>query len=213
MRVGTGRYLHARLLSDLFRILIIFFNEIDPRGGLDTVFYVRIFFKKVYNTALVDRTAVSQEKHMHKDSIPPYQKPQLAVWIHAAMMASLPVYLLLVLGVLPRIQGLSTAGSNKDFILLRTIFYGAAISIVLLIRRIQAWYAPKPEVSKGERSARKFQVSILSSSLCEVPAVLGLTLVLLAGWRRDFYFLLLLSLALFVIYFPRRSFWSAEGRA
>jgi hypothetical protein len=150
---------------------------------------------------------------MHKDSIPPDQKPQLAVWIHAAMMASLPVYLLLVLGVLPRIQGLSTAGSNKDFILLRTIFYGAAISIVLLIRRIQAWYAPKPEVSKGERSARKFQVSILSSSLCEVPAVLGLTLVLLAGWRRDFYFLLLLSLALFVIYFPRRSFWSAEGRA
>ncbi len=150
---------------------------------------------------------------MHKDLIPPDQKPQMAVWIHAALMASLPVYLLLVLVMLPRMQGLPAAGSDSRFALLRYIFYGAAVGIVLLIRRIQTWFAPRPGVSSAERTARLLQVSILSSSLCEVPAILGLTLELLAGWRRDFYFLLILSLALFVIYFPRRTFWNTEGRA
>ena len=149
---------------------------------------------------------------MHKNSRIPDQKSLLAVWIHTAMMASLPVYLLLVLVALPRMSGFSQAGSLIDFTSLRFIFYGAALVIVLLIRRIHTRFMPKPEVPREERSARKFQISVLSSALCEVPAILGLTLVLVAGWRRDFYFLLMLSLALFVIYFPRRSFWGTERR-
>ncbi len=173
---------------------------------------MRTLLKKVYNTALVAQTAEYQEKHMPKDSISLNQKPQLAILIHVAMMASLPAYLLLVLVVLPRMGGLSNVGLANDFSLIRYIFYGLAICIVLLVRRIQVWFSPKPEVSKTERAARKFQISILSSSLCEVPAILGLALVFLADWRKDFYFLLLLSLALFVLYFPRRSMWSPDGR-
>jgi hypothetical protein len=47
-------------------------------------------------------------------------------------------------------------------------------------------------------------------ALAEVPAVLGLTLFLLGGYNRDFYYLLLVSLVLAFMYFPRASVWEAR---
>jgi len=43
--------------------------------------------------------------------------------------------------------------------------------------------------------------------MSELPALLGLFLFLLAGLNRDFYVLLIISVAVLFIFFPRRRAW------
>ncbi|MFW6137276.1 MAG: hypothetical protein ACOC5U_04280, partial [Candidatus Aminicenantaceae bacterium] len=54
---------------------------------------------------------------------------------------------------------------------------------------------------------------VWTAALCEIPALLGLMFFLLTGTSRDFYFLLILSVILFFMYFPKKIQWqTADGR-
>ena len=138
-------------------------------------------------------------------------KQQIAVLIHAALMGSLLIYLLLVEVVFRGMDLSPFPGAGGVFGSLRYVFYGIAVLLLLFIRRFPVWLRTGADVSEPERSIRLLQTSILTSALCEVPAILGLVMVLMTGSHRDFHYLLFLSLVLFVFYFPRRSFWATAG--
>lgn len=55
-------------------------------------------------------------------------------------------------------------------------------------------------------------LAIVKAALCEVPAVAGLVLFLLAGFRADFYLLVVFSLALEIYHFPRLGQWEERIR-
>lgn len=140
-------------------------------------------------------------------------KQQIAVLIHAALMGSLLIYLLLVEVVFRGMDLSPSPGAGGVFGSLRYVFYGIAVLLLLFIRRFPVWLRTGAGVPEPERNTRLLQTSILTSALCEVPAILGLVMVLMTGSHRDFHYLLFLSLVLFVFYFPRRSFWVTAGGA
>lgn len=94
--------------------------------------------------------------------------------------------------------------------ILRYIFYGLSIVNVLLLRIIRGMLLRKSPIDDHHALIAKLQkASTLSTALCEGPALCGLILFLLGGMRRDFYFLLTISLFLFFMYFPRIKNWQA----
>jgi len=136
---------------------------------------------------------------------------RIAVMIHVSLMGSLLIYFLLVEIVFRRMDLSPPPGEVGGFGSLRYVFYGISVLLILFIRRFPVWLKTGPDVPEPERSTRLLQTSILTSTLCEVPAILGLVMVLLTGSHRDFHYLLFLSLVLFVFYFPRLSFWETGG--
>jgi len=137
------------------------------------------------------------------------QKLRLATLIHIAFMGSLLVYL----GVVVWIQiGTETAPPGGTFSSLRYVFYGISVMLIILLRRLPAWFGAGSRATDSHRSTRLFQISVLTSAVCEIPAILGLVMALLTGQRQDFYFLVGLAFILFLLHFPRRSRWEgAEG--
>jgi len=55
-------------------------------------------------------------------------------------------------------------------------------------------------------------LAIVKAGLCEVPALAGLVMFLLTGFRADFYLLVVFSLALEVYHFPRLGQWEERLR-
>jgi hypothetical protein len=97
-----------------------------------------------------------------------------------------------------------------DMRILRYIFYGLSIANVLILRIIRGILLRKSPIDDHCALITKLQkASILSTALCEGPALYGFILFLLGGMRRDFYFLLIVSLFLLFMYFPRRKNWQA----
>ncbi len=138
-------------------------------------------------------------------------KRQLAVWVHVALMGSLLIYLFGVEVGLRRMVVTPVGGGGSAFASLRYVFYGIAVLLVLVVRRLPAWLLPGSNTPEPLRSTRLLQASVLSSAICEVPAILGLVIVFLTGSHRDFHYLLFFSLVLFVFHFPRRTFWESGG--
>jgi hypothetical protein len=175
---------------------------------------VILYPKKMYNTAryIRNRKKPIEEFIMNLDQNSGEQKLRLAALIHAAFMGSLLVYLGLVVFGLDRMQIRPEMDpASGSFNSLRYVFYGISIILVLLLRRLPAWSVAGSQASDSQRIARLFQVSVLTSALCEIPAILGLVLALLTGRRQDFYFLVGLALILFLLHFPRRTRWEEAG--
>ena len=57
------------------------------------------------------------------------------------------------------------------------------------------------------------QTAIITFALCEVVAVLGLVLFLLAGNAMDFYILMTISLGFFYLFFPKYDQWEQRVNA
>ncbi len=55
--------------------------------------------------------------------------------------------------------------------------------------------------------------AIITAALCELPAVCGLILFLLTGYRADFYLLLVFSAGLEIYHFPRLARWEERLRS
>jgi cytochrome b561 len=133
---------------------------------------------------------------------------KLAVTIHIGFMASLLVYGVVVWLVIPRIEpSLSQAAAGTLSNNVRYVFFGIAVLVVLALRRLPRLLGPKKDEPEEVNSARRLRASILTSALCEVPAVLGLAMVFLTGSQRDFLYLTGISIVFFLIYFPRESMW------
>ncbi len=92
--------------------------------------------------------------------------------------------------------------------LLRYLFYGLAVLEVVIIRVLQSLLLKRSRGDTFKITLQKlFRASLVTVCLSEVPGVLGFLLFLLGGFNRDFYALLVVSLVLVFMYFPRQRSW------
>jgi hypothetical protein len=97
---------------------------------------------------------------------------------------------------------------------LRYALYVLAVAQLAVIIKIRGILLKKDAFENIERVTIKLtRTSIITSALCEVPALYGLILFLLSGLSRDFYILLIWSGFLFFLYFPRYSDWEKWARS
>lgn len=89
--------------------------------------------------------------------------------------------------------------------------YIAGLSALAAIRLIAAKLEAKMPTAEDTVKALRM-LAIIKAGLCEVPAVAGLVLFLLTGYRADFYLLVVFSLALEVYHFPRLAKWEERLR-
>ena len=133
---------------------------------------------------------------------------QVSLYIHLGVMASLLIYIALV-----EIFGmkLSPYSDQSSYLTsMRYIFYGITIVVIFAIRRITSLYKLKPITGTIEKNLnRMLRISVITSLLCEIPALLGLVYFLVKGIKKDFYYLVILSAVLLLLYFPRYSSWES----
>jgi len=102
----------------------------------------------------------------------------------------------------------SAALSGDSRMTIRYAVYAAAVLVVLLLRLINGRQLRSVEKLAPEAALSRLQrACVLAIVLAETPAILGLALFLAAGYNRDFYVLLFVSLFLFFMYFPRLKNW------
>jgi hypothetical protein len=135
--------------------------------------------------------------------------------VGVSTIVSLVVYLVIAEFIRARFrpfQGFAAVGNVQQ---LRFLFFGGAIVAVIAIRVIrQVLLRGRPPGGIQEELRRLQRAALVTIVLAEVPAVLGLILFLIAGRNIDFYLLLLVSIVLLFMYFPRQSAWEdwLQGR-
>jgi hypothetical protein len=133
--------------------------------------------------------------------------------INSALIAGLFLYALVVELIKSQFKPFAGFLPEVHFQSLRYIFYGAAIAAVVLARisaRVMTRAAPEEDIHRfGQRLSRG---TIVTATLAELPAGFGFVLFLLAGFSRDFIFLLFVSLFLEFMYFPRYRVWQDLAR-
>ncbi len=88
------------------------------------------------------------------------------------------------------------------------LFVFAALQIILMFVMRGALARQISSNDTLQTVAMKWRmISLISCAIAEIPAVCGLVLFLLAGARYEFYILWACSLALMVMFFPRRRQW------
>ena len=136
-----------------------------------------------------------------------------AVFVHAAIVAAIFLYAVIIEILKAMLRPLPRLAPETDVRLLRYVFYGLAIVAVVVIRRVNRGAAlARPDEPYRDFLQRLSRTAIISSTLCEAPAGLGLVLMLLTGSVRDFYYLLFVSLFLAFMYFPRTRAWEEISR-
>jgi F0F1-type ATP synthase membrane subunit c/vacuolar-type H+-ATPase subunit K len=106
----------------------------------------------------------------------------------------------------------------EDFSLLRLLLLGAALvslaGIPFIRRRILSAQVKAGSPAGTEQSAadRLTAVCVVTLALCESIAIYGLVLFLLNGARQEFYAFFCLSLAAFMVNFPRVERWQEWSR-
>ena len=93
--------------------------------------------------------------------------------------------------------------------ILRYAFYAAAVLSVFIVRFVHGRKMRAIETTDDPDLILNglSRMSFFALLLAEIPAVLGLILFLIAGYNRDFYVLLFVSLVLNFMYFPRMKTW------
>jgi hypothetical protein len=133
---------------------------------------------------------------------------RLTVIANAAIIASLFILWVVVEIIksgLNSFRGFSLMPHGQ---LMRYVFYSLAIIVVILVRVLgRVLVRPRPGESHQALIQKLSRAAICTSSLAEIPALLGFVLFLLLGVSRDFYVLLFVSLVLEFMYFPRIRTW------
>ncbi len=131
-----------------------------------------------------------------------------AAVVGIAVVVSLFVYLVVV-EVLR-----ATMGPFRGFVALpgirtlRYAFYGLAVIEVLATRFLQGFLLRRtPGDDLKATIAKLARTAVVTLSLSQVPALLGLVLFLIGGLNKDFYALLAVSVVLVFMYFPRLGSW------
>ncbi len=137
---------------------------------------------------------------------------QVASLINISVVGSLIIYIVIVEIIRRQFEHFISFVDPSEFTKLRYILYGIAVFNVFIIRIFRGLLLRKSssDDSKALR-VKLLRSSILTSALCEVPAIFGLVLFFIAGSVRDFYYLCFVSLILVFLYFPRFRNW--EGWA
>lgn len=128
--------------------------------------------------------------------------------VASALVASLLVYAIIV-EVLQR-QGLTVWSVSSTLLNgLRFIFVFLAFGVYFLIRLAQQRILVKKPTDTRDILLRKLSLaSFVSLALAAVPALLGFVIFLGSGNSRDFYPLMVISLILFYVTFPRYAIWA-----
>ncbi len=125
----------------------------------------------------------------------------------SALAASLLVYAIIV-AVLSR-QGSAVWSVSGNFLdSLRFVLVFLAFAMYFVMRFGQQKILVKKPTDTRETLVAKLRLAcFLSLALAELPAVFGLVLFLASGNSRDFYPLMIISLILFYVAFPRYTIW------
>ena len=131
-----------------------------------------------------------------------------ALIISAAFIGSLLVYLVIVEVLRSRLSPFQGFVEIEGLSSLRYFIYIAAALQVIAIRLLRGVLLRSGQKGELKQLAlRMFRTTLLTFSLAEIPALLGLVLFLIGGYNRDFYILLFVSLFLFFMFFPRKQAW------
>jgi hypothetical protein len=137
-------------------------------------------------------------KKIHKNSL----------IVYVAFMASIVIYFIVfevLNSSIPDFQGFM---EKFDLPWMRYAFYALGLLQVFLIKFIRdTSIKGLTMIDEKTLIIHLSKISTVSAALCEVPAILGLVLFFLSGSTEDFYVLLFISLALFVLFFPRYANW------
>ena len=135
---------------------------------------------------------------------------RFSVIIGGAIIASLFIYVVVIEFIKSQFRPFSGFAHLYNVGTIRYIFYGLAIVQVIVIRLLRGFLLRKtPEDDLKTLIGKLQKTSLLTSALCEGPAIYGLVLFLLSGYSMDFYVLLFVSLVLMFMYFPKYHQWEA----
>jgi len=130
------------------------------------------------------------------------------VIICAAIMAVLPVYVLVVEIIKASQKPFLGFVDVQNTVTLRYFFYALAVIQVIIIRILRGFLLRKPPSASAKTlMSRLYTTSILIFALCEVPVLFGLVLFFMSGFYKDFYVLLFVSSFLMFMFFPRYNHW------
>jgi F0F1-type ATP synthase membrane subunit c/vacuolar-type H+-ATPase subunit K len=149
-----------------------------------------------------------EEKNM--DTQPDWRRAfRVAVFVHATIVVTILIYALVLEVLKTVLKPMPRLAPGTNIQVLRYVFYGLAIVAVVLVRQVNhGVLRRRPREPLGEFLHRLSRSAVLSSILCEAPALLGLVLTFLTGVSRDFWYLMFVSLFLAFMYFPRRQIWA-----
>ncbi|MGB8953267.1 MAG: hypothetical protein WCC06_11460 [Candidatus Aminicenantales bacterium] len=141
----------------------------------------------------------------HKDMVKIFKTD---VFISAVLIASLFIYLLIIEIVKAGLKPFMGLAPSQEIQTLRYFFYALAILLVILNRVLNQFLLKKSPLDDMEKRVQKLhRATLISMALSETPVLLGLVLFFLWGLWKDFYALLIVSLFLNFMYFPRRKNW------
>jgi len=135
---------------------------------------------------------------------------QMAFILNVAIIGSLIIYAIVVEIIRRQFAPFTGFGGMSDITVVRYLFYGIVVINVFIIRVLRNLILRKSSSDDTQSIIRKLSRSaLITAALCEVPALLGLLLFLLAGSIRDFYQLAGLSFILVFLHFPRYGNWES----
>lgn len=128
--------------------------------------------------------------------------------IGVTVIVSLAIYLVIVEVIRSTLGPFTGFARIRNMLPVRYLFYGAAVVGVIAARLLQqVLLKARPGDDEKTTIHKLSRTAIVTLTLSELPAALGLVLFLLSGLNRDFYILLFVSLFLVFMYFPRLSSW------
>ncbi len=128
--------------------------------------------------------------------------------IGISIIVSLLIYLALAEIIRTQLSPFKGFMTFSNVQTIRYAFFAGAIVAVIVVRLMRQRLLRRSPQDTDPKALRNLQrTSIITLALSEVPGVLGLILFLLCGLNVDFYLLLLVSLILVFMYFPRRGQW------
>ncbi|MCK4336409.1 MAG: hypothetical protein KAX11_00610 [Candidatus Aminicenantes bacterium] len=135
---------------------------------------------------------------------------RMAMIISGVIIGSLLVYLMVVEIFRVKLSPFTGCVELSNPQSIRYIFYLAAALQIVFIRLLRGLLLRAKSTDSEEKLVLKlFRVSIMTSVLAEVPALVGLALFFLGGFNSDFYVLLFVSFLLMFMFFPRKNNWKA----
>lgn len=141
---------------------------------------------------------------------------KISAIVGMAIIGSFLIYVVFVEVIASQQVSLLDAMTAANMGMMRYIFYALSIVSVVILRIIRGAMLRKSPTDDRQALIGKLQkTSLLTTALCEGPAIFGLVLFLLGGGRRDFYFLLIVSFILLFMSFPRLKNWESwlEGHS
>lgn len=126
----------------------------------------------------------------------------------AAVISGANIAAVIVMGLVAEILRPSILQAPESIGIVRTAFYVAGFSTILLLKIIgSALLAKQPTDTPQLILIRLVRASAVMSALAEVSGVLGFVLSVLGGARIDTLILMLMSIGLLWINFPRQEKW------